>query len=33
MGSCNRDEERICTEEEKSVFVVKRRERRGMQVH
>ena len=33
MRPCYRYEERICVEEGKGVFIVKRKERRGMQVY
>jgi len=33
LGSCNRYEERVCAEERKGISIVKRRERRGAQVH
>jgi len=33
LGSCNRDEGRICTEEGEGVSIVKGRERRDVGVH
>ena len=33
VGLCNRSEENICTEEEEGIFIVEKRERRGVWVH
>jgi len=30
VGLCNRSEENICTEEEEGIFIVEKRERRGV---
>jgi len=33
IESCYRNKRRICTKEGKGIFIVKRREERGVQVH
>jgi len=33
LGSCNRDEEKICAKKEKGVFIVEGRKRRSVRVY